>query len=149
MIRTLEISELDKLSDGVKQFFLESDMFRGNFNIEYFKMFWTAIYKSNVGIIFVLVDGKDEILGAIGGVISPDCITGILVSSEMFWYVVREYRGRGGLSLINRYEQWASEMGCKKMRMVHLSDLMPKKLKLFYEKRGYSEIETVYEKECP
>jgi GNAT superfamily N-acetyltransferase len=66
-------------------------------------------------------------------------------STEIFWYVRKGYRGRYGIDLIEEYEQWAKQKGCKRIRMIHLVDLMPDKLKRFYERRGYKEIETVYE----
>jgi GNAT superfamily N-acetyltransferase len=143
----MKLSEIDKLTEGAREFFSESDIFRGEFNIDYFKDFWFKAYDLGIGIIFILVDENDDVQGAIGGAATTDCITGILASTEAFWYVRKGYRGKFGIILLNKYEQWAKSLGCKKIRMAHLVDLMPAKLKQFYEKRGYRKIETIFEKE--
>ncbi len=143
IIRRMDISEIDKLTDGAKEFFKESSTFKGEFCPEIFMSTWEFLYKTDQGIIFVL-DNEGEIAGGIGGMAIPDCITGILSATEAFWYTRKEHRGQG-LRLLTAYEAWAKERGCKKVRMVHLSDLMPDRLRRFYEKRGYREIETTYE----
>ena len=143
IIRNMDISEIDKLTEGAREFFSESEAFHGEFCPEIFKVTWEFIYESNQGVIIVL-DDNGEIAGAIGGMAVPDCITGILSATEMFWYTRKQHRGQG-LRLLSAYEAWAKERGCKKVRMVHLYDLMPDKLRKLYEKRGYREIETTYE----
>ena len=145
-IRQLDLSELDRLTEGAREFFSESSVFRGEFNPETFSVFWKDVYVADLGTIFVLVNDADEICAGIGCLAIPDFITGILASNEAFWYARKQFRGRG-FSLVPRYEQWALKRGCRKIRLVHLIDLMPDKLARVYRKRGYSPIETTWEKE--
>jgi len=147
IIRKMDISEIAKCTDGAREFFAESDTFRGEFNILTFTETWKNLYDLDIGCFFILVDNEGSVQGGIGGLLYPDYITGIMAATEMFWYVRKPYRGKYGLALMNKYEQWAKEKGCKKVRMVHLIDLMPEKLRHFYELKGYHEIEITYEKE--
>ncbi len=147
IIRKMDISEIAKCTDGAREFFAESETFRGEFNILTFTETWKNLYDLDIGCVFILVDEEGNIQGGIGGLIAPDYITGIIEVTEMFWYVRKGFRGKHGILLINKFEQWAKEKGCKRIRMAHLTDVMPGKLKKFYEFSGYREIETLYAKE--
>ena len=145
MIRKLELSELDKLSDGAEQFFVEGKI-PGKFDIEIFKRNWTFFYEGNFGCIFVLIDENEKVYGAIGCIKVPDLMTATIIASEMFWYVLNGHRGEG-MKLFNAFEKWAKENGCQSIRMIHLTGLMVDELKSLYLRRGYREVETAYEKE--
>ena len=47
---------------------------------------------------------------------------------------------------LQRLEQWAKEKGCAEIRMGHLSDLNPEKVRRFYQRMGYRQVETNYAK---
>lgn len=146
MIREVKACELDKLLPAAKEFYSASGI-KGDFNAELFQKNWESFLSSKMGAIFALVDDKtDKFYGAIGFIKIPDIITGLLIASEVFWYVMEGRRGEG-MKLFNIYEKWAVDQGCKSIRMIHLSNIMPDELKRIYLRRGYREIEIAYEKE--
>ena len=75
----------------------------------------------------------------------PDIYGSDLVAEEFFWFVSESYR-KDGIRLYRTFENWARERGAKTLQMVHLSDSMPDKLKKFYLRSGFAEIETRYAK---
>lgn len=98
------------------------------------------------GAIFLLFDGS-RVVGMIGGVISPDIITGRMMALELFWYVLPAHRhGVWAIRLLNELEGWAKESKCQHIAMVHLECSMPETMKRIYLKRGYELFETVYRK---
>lgn len=144
MIRKVELSELDNVIALGRLFFAESSVFTAPLNPASFKATWTQIYASGMGTIIGLYDG-DTLCGGIGAMSVPDYLTGEMVANEFFLYVAKKYRGKG-IRIIREYERWAKEKGCVKTRLVHLVDSMPDKLRSFYAKIGYREIETLHEK---
>jgi GNAT superfamily N-acetyltransferase len=82
----------------------------------------------------------------LGALIFPDVNSSDLVATEMFWYSDKNARGCG-LALFSAFERWAKENGAKHAIMVHLSNSMPEKLRRFYGKKGYCEVDTHYMKE--
>jgi hypothetical protein len=146
MLRSIELHELPKLENLIREFVSSSKSFVGEFNLDAFLQFWTNIYNFNMGIIFALIDDNEEIYGALGCVRIPDPFTGIMCSNEFFWYVLEGRRGEGML-LLNEYERWAKWSGCKYIRMASLFDSLPDKINSIYIQRGYVQIETAYQME--
>lgn len=144
MVRQMRISELGELN-GIAERFFESSGFLDIFKMEIFEKNWTNILESGIGVIFVLIV-NEEIHGVIGGIKYPDLNSGVICATECFWFVDKVHRGRG-LILLKRFEKWAVEQECKKIIMVHLSDLMPDVVKKIYARKGYKEMETHYVKE--
>ena len=63
---------------------------------------------------------------------------------ELMWWVEPEARSKGvGQELIEAFEYWAKQVGCKEIVMVGLDDRTCQ----FYEKNGYSLYERGYVKE--
>jgi GNAT superfamily N-acetyltransferase len=140
MIWEANVSDLPKLERIAAEFantskFVDVDM-------DVFCSSWKGLIESGTGTIFVL----DDFHGAMGVIAYPDISSGEPTASELFWLVLPEYRGKG-LALLERYEEWAKNIGCKKAIMVHLEDSMPDKLKGLYESRDYELMETSYIKE--
>ena len=114
------------------------------FDIDKFKSVWSSLITSGMGVIFgIWSSGK--LVGAIGGMCHPDIYGSDLVAEEFFWFVSESYR-KDGIRLYRTFENWARERGAKTLQMVHLSDSMPDKLKKFYLRSGFAEIETRYAK---
>lgn len=144
MIRLATIEDLPKIEPLAKQFYSDSRYLQ-DFSIEIFVENWKKIIAGDIGVIFIIVE-SDKIVGILGGMKYPDINSGRLVATELFWYVDKEHRGRGG-ELLRLFEGWAKGMGCKKIIMVHMADLMPDKLKTIYKRKGYTEMEVHYVKE--
>lgn len=68
------------------------------------------------------------------------------VTVELMWWVDPEHRGnKEGLELLETYEQWAQETGCKLITMACFDDRIGE----FYTKRGYMLNERNYIKWLP
>ena len=143
MIKKTKISDLPKLSIIGDYFKTLSD--HVDYSIDIFTAYWTHLITNNSGAIFTY-EKSGNIAGAVGGVKYPDINTGILMAMEMFWVVLPEAKGRG-LSLLNRFESWARDEGCKKIIMVRLLNSMPEYVGKIYMKKGYRPIEEHYVKE--
>lgn len=108
---------------------------------------WQKVISNGMGVILGGFDG-DELCGIISGLIYPDFNDGILIASEMFWYVRPDKRSTGvGMELFRNFESWGKDNGAKRILMVHLKDLMDERLKRLYLSMGYRELETHYVKE--
>lgn len=62
-----------------------------------------------------------------------------LYAQETVWYIRDEYRGRGGIKMIQYYEQWARTVGCKSISMAALAS---NDVSTLYERYGYKQAET-------
>lgn len=145
MIRLLKISELPLAYNLGLKFFKEGNIF-GKLKKDTFISTWTNLISKKIGTIFGLFR-DNTLIGMIGGVAFPDPNDGELVVTEMFWYMDKQYRGVGGIKLFKAFKKWAKAINAKRVIMVHLTGLMPKKLEQFYKKQGFSPIETHYIKE--
>jgi|SRR5262245_5230728 len=86
----------------------------------------------------VLVDERETgLVGIIGVVAMPHVYTGVLVMSELFWYVEPEARG-SGVRLLKEAEAWAADNG------VQFSTMMApdERVAQFLGRIGYAPVET-------
>lgn len=143
MIRLATIADLRRLEPLAREFYAASKHL-GKFDIECFAQFWGGCVQNGIGVVFLLEEAG-EIVGTIGGVAYPDPYSGEAVATEFFWYVRDGHRG-GGMRLYRAFEDWARAKNCTQIRMVHLTDSMPEKLRAVYIKLGYTAIETHYGK---
>jgi hypothetical protein len=143
MIRTATVADLQAASAVVARF--SADIGR-KFDAAHFCNFWRVMLENDLGAIFLL-EQEGVIQGAIGGLATPDPYHGGMVCSEAFWWVMPEYRGGiGSGRLYKAFETWAVEQCCEEIRMVHLEVSMPQRMAKFYERNGYSVMETHYSK---
>lgn len=146
MIRELTLSELTLCLQIAPLFFMEG-LLPGEFKNDVFIQTWEKLYSINIGKIHGAFN-DNNLCGAIGGIIFPDPNTGDLTATEMFWYVIPDFRkGTIGLKLLNYFENWAIKEGAKRIIMVHLNNLQPERLSILYRKKGYLPIEIHYMKE--
>lgn len=120
-IRELDIDELWLCSQFGKDFHDEK-LLADDFSFETFHDNWTRFYQQGIGIIFGLFD-EEDLIGGIGGLLSPDLTSGKLKLHELFWYVDKEKRqttGRWPLRLVYRLREWGKSHGATGFRMIHL-----------------------------
>jgi GNAT superfamily N-acetyltransferase len=143
VVREATVADLLMLAGHGHEFFAEGGL-PGRFKAEVFVQNWRMLLDGGVGVIFMACrDG--ELAGAIGGLIYPDVNDGELTTMETFWFVRAAHRGGTlGLRLMQRYEDWARWRGAARIGMVHLTGLMPDRLRSIYERRGYREAEIHY-----
>jgi GNAT superfamily N-acetyltransferase len=70
---------------------------------------------------------------------------GALTASVVFWYTIPGLRG-DGLRLFAAFEDWARQIGAKRLSVGHLARLLPEKFQRFYARRGYAFNELNYMK---
>jgi GNAT superfamily N-acetyltransferase len=142
-LRNATIEDLPQLSECAREFYASSRVLK-TFDIDRFCETWTRFLYSEMGVIFLLVEGE-EILGTIGGVAYMEPYSQEMIAQEFWWYVLKESRG-AGVRLYRAFEEWATERGCSRLRMGHLVDSMPEKVAHFYERIGLQREEVVYSK---
>lgn len=140
-VPTLRLEELFPLAE----FFWQEGKLPGKFDPEVWLNTWNHFIDSGIGVVFGL-EKDNRIVGALGAIKYPDPNDGVSMATELFWFVHPKHRG-GGVQLLDKFEQWAAKVGCKRVVMVHLETSMPKALGRFYRFRGYHPIETHYLKE--
>ena len=148
MIRTLEKEELKKLAGYAYEFYEESKTLGAiGFVKEKFVAAWGALYDHGTGIIIVMEDEDTrEFYGALGAIIVHDLYSDTMTATEAFWYVMKRRRGEG-TTLLNAFEAFSRQQGCKYTRMIYLQDSMPDAVRGMYERRGYVIAEVSYQKE--
>lgn len=142
----VEISEddLPLMVDMAKAFFEEGKL-PGIFNSGVFLQSWAFLLKSGLcRILGLRVNGV--IVGAIGFTVVGDLNTTLVNAQELFWFVSPAHRGRGALSLLRAYENKAKAIGAHSVAIAHLESTH-QDLGRFYERRGYSKVETIYRKD--
>lgn len=122
--------------------FIEQTVYNEYMNEDVFKTivqsFLTDTSNERVGI---LAFEDDKPIGMIGGAIAYFIFGGVKYATEVAWWVEPEYRKSGiGKELIEAFEYWANQVGCKFVSMSALDKELPK----FYEKLDYSFAEVSY-----
>ena len=145
MIRQARIEDLPRLWEYARESFSQS-RFLKRFELERFCGLWTALLEQGAGGVFVLEDEAEELAGALMGVVYPEPYSDELTATEFAWFVRPGHRGEG-IRLYRAFEQWARERGCARIRMVHLTDVMPAKLANVYRRLGFEPAEVHYVKE--
>ena len=146
-IRVLKKEELPKLFKIAETFHSITEVIIP-FMPEVFVAKWTELIDNNQGEILVGKREDGSIAGTVGYITFPDINSNQLVGTEMFWFVEPASRNTSlGGRLIKEYEKRATDKGCKRLYITHLKDSMPERLKKFYIKLGYFEVETHYGKE--
>lgn len=93
-------------------------------------------------IILYLHEGNP--VGMIAGMSSEMIFSRDLVTSEVIWWVDKEFRGsRKALALKEAYEYWAKRIGAKYIGMSNLDD---PKISRYYERSGYKPYERAFMK---
>lgn len=153
--RIATVDDLPKMESAAQKFYASSQYLR-KFEISRFITLWATLLSNESGIIYLLILNEEspdkppheEIVGALGAVAYPDAYSDDLIATEFFWFIEEEHRGFG-MKLYWLFEDWAIKKNCNRIRLTHLCDLMPDKLKWLYEEMGFNAIEINYEKELP
>jgi hypothetical protein len=145
VIKFVEADKLDSITPLATQFWQEGKLI-GKYDESSFVENWKNLINQDVGRILGAYR-NDKLIGILGFVASKDPNDNALVSQEMFWFVDPQYRKGEGLLLFNEYEKIATDIGVKRIGMVHLDGIHSEKLEKLYKKRGYRTIEKHYMKE--
>lgn len=143
LIRQATTADLPRMAGLAKEFYASSRMLR-HFQIDRFVETWNSFISLGMGVIFLSVE-KDEITGTIAGLVHRDANCDDLIAQEFYWFVHKDSRGEG-IKLYRTFEDWAKAKGAHEIRMGYLVDSMPDKVKHFYQRLGFHEVETNYAK---
>lgn len=82
--------------------------------------------------------------GMLAGMITPFTFGVDLIATEVVWWVEPDKRNtKVGKELLDAFEDWARNEGCRLITMISIDDALGK----YYEKRGYGLYEHAYMKE--
>lgn len=100
-------------------------------------------FGDNAAILLAAVDGVD--VGMLAIVASPHPFNGQIYADEVVWWVDPTARGSSlaGPKLLRAAEDWARERNCYMVKMVAP---VGSTVGAFYERLGYTAIETAYAK---
>lgn len=127
-----------------RQFYQQSGM-PGEFQSEMFVDFWRGAIASGIASQWVSLT-DDKIVGTIGMLMIMSPFTGEIVAEETFWFVESDHRGTAGVRLFAEAEAWAKALGCNTMKVGYLNSLGAEKLHAFYERRGFTVLQTQFMK---
>lgn len=97
------------------------------------------------GLLLLAVDDQDQAFGMIAMLMLPNPFNRRLVADEIVWWVDTDHRGalRAGPALLDAAENWARAQGAYLVKMVAP---FGSKVARYYDRRGYSPIETTHAK---
>ena len=86
----------------------EKDLVPKKFSWQNFVNFWELmLFLPNTGLWF-LYDDEEKVVGVIGGICTPDCLTEDKLAIETCWQVAEEVKGKGlGWELLTTFIEWA------------------------------------------
>lgn len=146
-IRKAQVTDIPRLIPLIKLFHQEtlSQFGFGWDNLSIARTIETFI-QHHIGLV---VEEKDEIIGVIGGAVTPsftDYRQRIFI--ESIWYVNPGYRGLAqGVELLKLVEEYCRRLKINKIIMVGMHDHNHEKLDLFYKRMGFRILESQYMKD--
>lgn len=134
-VRQAHIDEIPRLFMMMAPEMLACSAIHNTFDVNHTILFWQAFYRAGVGTVFVLEIDYQPV-GMLGAIAASSPHTPDKNATEMFWFVLPNFRGHGIL-LIEAFEKWAKECGCKYMALCYMESSMPEKLQAVYKRRKY------------
>lgn len=137
MIRPATVSDIPRLLEMGERFAERAKLGEHiGYDPESMAATFRFLLASPEGCIFISEDG------AVGGTRDPHPFNlSCWVASELFWWS----EGRGGLRLLQTFEDWAREK-CRVVHMLTLEAVNAERVGRIYEKRGYAPVERGYMK---
>lgn len=140
---TLSLPQLQKLGDA----FVKESGATTKFDIDQFTKSMDLPLTMGIAGLWVIETEDNEIVGVLGGLCTPMFFSEEKVAIEAFWYVREDHRhGTGGFRLLEEFERWAKNVGAQYVHLAFMNKIHPEKMSEFYERRGYTKLETIYRK---
>jgi GNAT superfamily N-acetyltransferase len=111
-----------------------------------FEEFWRRMIDTGTGFMIGYFSGK-KLIGAAGGLVTPDPYDGVTTATEMFLYVDKESRQGIGLFILRKWEEVAKKRGAQRLSMVSLALGIGPQFERILERFGYRPLETHWIKE--
>ena len=139
----MDDSELIKLGEA---FSAEAKV--GKFDVDAFKKSMEIPLLRGSAGLWIAENDDSELIGILGGMRTPLFFNTSVVAIEMFWYVHPQHRGGTvGFRLLEEFERWARGSGVDAIHLAYIEGVHDEKMKGFYERRGYTKLETIYRKQ--
>lgn len=145
MIRELKVKEIEDAVCHGEAMYREAKMI-GKFNRLGFIRSWEKLIRMRSGIIFGLFH-QETLIGGIGGNLYIHPFTGDLASMAFFWFVSKGHRGKSGIRLFKRFEEWSKKRGAVRISSAAQISLKPLGFKKVYSRLGLKPTEIYFEKE--
>jgi GNAT superfamily N-acetyltransferase len=118
----------------------------GHLDAEHYQHTWENMIAGGTGVMFLYED-NGKVVGGIGGAKYPALLSGKMRASQLFIYILPEYRGAmlSVRRLMKSLEIWAVENGCSDVVMP-LLETMPRRTQSVYVRFGYKLMEMLYRK---
>lgn len=113
------------------------------FKENYFNNAWTLAMVEGKSSIFVMGEMADP-CGVCGATLCKNTFTGQLVAYLVFEYVKHGYRGKHGIRLFRRFNEWAEQRGAKVAAAGHSHNLLTDNHSAMVARYGYETKETIY-----
>jgi GNAT superfamily N-acetyltransferase len=96
----------------------------------------------------VLVADENGVVGMLGAMIYRHYFNlSHITGNELFWWIDPEYRhGSLAMRMFRALEEWAAQSGAHSFTVGALHAQSPEKLSRFYDRNGYSPLESTYTK---
>lgn len=144
MIREATVEDRDDIVEMAAHF-IEQTRYSQVLGAPNREQLWFIVTKvvDELGVILLAeVEGRAVGMLAIAALAHP--FTGELYGDELCWWVEPEHRqGSVGPRLLVAGEEWATRKGLSVLKMVAPAG---SDIGMHYERRGYSQVETVYQK---
>lgn len=94
-----------------------------------------------------VIDRGNRLSGVLGAIAAPVWFNmNYTDAQELYWWVDEDYRGKGIVQILDRFDAWAAEIGARQAILGKRAQLASDGLQRFYESRGYVENETSFVK---
>jgi GNAT superfamily N-acetyltransferase len=108
----------------------------------------TSLVTSEHGFVYVAVNDKGEVVGALIGLLSGIPINDLVFAQElMFWVDPNHRNGKTAPRLIDEYVKWAKNSGATFSRLSALDEVLEGRAGVLFKRKGFKAIETAYVKE--
>lgn len=103
----------------------------------------TASIKDKV--LIVAREDEGNVIGLIAAIATEVLFSSTRVAAELMWWVDPEHRHtQTGMALLEAFEMWAEQVGCKVIQMSSVESPITDRLTKVYGRRGYKLIERNY-----
>ena len=147
----LKLATLEDVNDVVrmaKLFARNSPHKTMKFADEKFKKFVEGVVTGDLSRSIIILAHKEGVpIGMVVAVAMEPVWSNDKVATELAWYVKPKHRGsKQSLRLFRAYEDWALRVGCTHIQNAHLEGSEYRDTGRFYERKGYTKVESSYVK---
>jgi GNAT superfamily N-acetyltransferase len=142
-LNEINVTQLERLGKD----FISATNLNASFCLGHFTHFWSTAMRMGVAALFEAKNDSGT-YGLIGLLLSQCPFSGEVTAIETFWYVdILHREGLTGPKLFKAAIDWAKEVGAKRITFSSIVQNTAGKLEAFYEKAGFTKLESYYVKE--